>query len=757
MGLSAKPRTQATTIKESAFMLSKFRSTRTRSSSREINQRKRFSFESLENRALLASDVSIGDATAIEGSDALKFIDRFIADGSGGIDRPRASTFGPDGNGDGASDLYVPSVDSDEVLRYDGVTGAFLDVFISAGSGGLDSPGDLEFSPDGLLYVTSYVNNVLPHDNDGQLLRYDGTTGAFIDVAASGLYSPLGIALAPDGNLYIANETSNEVLRYDGSTMSVFVAAGSGGLAAPRNAIFGPDGNGDGKEDLYVSSANSGGVLRYDGESGVFIDTFATTGLGSGPLWMQFGVDGLLYVTARTTTTSLDTTLVRFNSDSGNYIDSFNIGRDCWSFQIGPDGVVYLSGNGFGNILDRIGPSALAAFTVTLSSASESAVTVNYNTADGTAVAASDYVVSSGTLTFAPGQTSRTILVQTIDDAISEFNETFSVVLSNPQGAVITDGTGIATILDNDSTKFYVVNDATQNLTYEYDRSGGLVESYSLGSANTAPRGAASTAAGDKTWVVDANKKVYVYNNSGALLGSWTAGGLHAQAQLEGIATNGADVWIVDAKQDRVYRYTGAASRLSGSQNSASSFALNSGNKDPKDIVTDGVYLWVVNNSTTDKVFKYTLSGSLVGSWTISSGGGSPTGITIDPANVSDIWIVDNATDRVYQYTAAASRTSGSQSPATSFALAAGNTNPQGIADPPVASVVLHAENPSLPGMGVARYTTPFADLERATRHTLLTSKLRAIDFVFEIDDDAISRRKSRITRAIDALRSGVA
>jgi hypothetical protein len=50
---------------------------------------------------------------------------------------------------------------------------------------------------------------------------------------------------------------------------------------------------------------------------------------------------------------------------------------------------------------------------------------------------------------------------------------------------------------------------------------------------------------------------------------------------------------------------------------------------------------------------------------------------------VSDIWIVDAGTDRVYQYTAAAGRTSGSQAAAASFALAAGNTNPQGIADPP--------------------------------------------------------------------------
>jgi hypothetical protein len=50
---------------------------------------------------------------------------------------------------------------------------------------------------------------------------------------------------------------------------------------------------------------------------------------------------------------------------------------------------------------------------------------------------------------------------------------------------------------------------------------------------------------------------------------------------------------------------------------------------------------------------------------------------------VSDIWIVDNGTDRVYQYVDAASRTSGNQAATISFALAPGNANPQGIADPP--------------------------------------------------------------------------
>jgi hypothetical protein len=178
---------------------------------------------------------------------------------------------------------------------------------------------------------------------------------------------------------------------------------------------------------------------------------------------------------------------------------------------------------------------------------------------------------------------------------------------------------------------------------------------------------------------------VYVYNTSGGLVGSWTARTLPNNATIEGIATNGTDVWIVDARGDRVYRYAGAAGRTSGSQFAASSFRLDNSNTSPKDIVTDGQHLWVVNDSSTDRVFKYTIAGVLVGSWTIDPANRAPTGITLDPASPQHLWIVDSGTDRVYQYNAAASRSSGSQTAATSFALAPGNTNPQGIADPPLA------------------------------------------------------------------------
>ena len=100
--------------------------------------------------------------------------------------------------------------------------------------------------------------------------------------------------------------------------------------------------------------------------------------------------------------------------------------------------------------------------------------------------------------------------------------------------------------------------------------------------------------------------------------------------------------------------------------------------------MTDGTYLWVVDDSSTDKVFKYTVAGTFVGSWRIStSGAKNPTGITLDPSNPSHVWIVDSGTDRVYQYDNSVGLTSGSKSANSNWALAAGNTNPQGIADPP--------------------------------------------------------------------------
>jgi hypothetical protein len=88
--------------------------------------------------------------------------------------------------------------------------------------------------------------------------------------------------------------------------------------------------------------------------------------------------------------------------------------------------------------------------TITLSQRSSQLVTVNYATANGTALAKSDYLATSGTLTFLPGETSRTISVWIKGDRKREANETFSVILSNAVGATIEDGSAAVTILNDD-------------------------------------------------------------------------------------------------------------------------------------------------------------------------------------------------------------------------------------------------------------------------------------------------------------------
>lgn len=91
-----------------------------------------------------------------------------------------------------------------------------------------------------------------------------------------------------------------------------------------------------------------------------------------------------------------------------------------------------------------------AVFTVTLSAASGQTVTVNYASADGTAAQPGDYTATSGTLTFTPGQTTRTITVPVIGETVPEANETFFVNLFGATNAIIVDNQGLGTITNDD-------------------------------------------------------------------------------------------------------------------------------------------------------------------------------------------------------------------------------------------------------------------------------------------------------------------
>ncbi len=103
-----------------------------------------------------------------------------------------------------------------------------------------------------------------------------------------------------------------------------------------------------------------------------------------------------------------------------------------------------------------------ATFTISLSAASSSAVTVKAATTNGTAVAPADYApVTLTTLTIPAGATSTTVDVAVNGDVVDEIDETFQVQLSAPENASIADASGLGTIVDDDPPPSVSVNDAS--------------------------------------------------------------------------------------------------------------------------------------------------------------------------------------------------------------------------------------------------------------------------------------------------------
>lgn len=151
------------------------------------------------------------------------------------------------------------------------------------------------------------------------------------------------------------------------------------------------------------------------------------------------------------------------------------------------------------------GATTAFTFTVSLSAPASAPVSVTYATADGTALAASDYVATNGVLTFAPGETSKPLSVSVLGDATDEPNETFFVNLSAPTGAaVLATSQGQGTILNDDSLlPTLSVNDTT----VVEGQSGTVSASFTvtLSAASLAPvtvawataNGTATTADGD--------------------------------------------------------------------------------------------------------------------------------------------------------------------------------------------------------------------------------------------------------------------
>ena len=185
----------------------------------------------------------------------------------GGADRSDIR-FGADGS------LYaVREGTAGGVMKFIASTGQNLGNFTPA----IVDPIAMAFGPSGDLFVDSFSTN--------QVLRFNGTTGASMGVFAStGLNQPYGMCFGPDGNLYVANIGTNSISRYNGTTGAFLgTFASGGGLSDPTGILFAPDGN------LLVSSALTNQILRYNGTTGAFMNVFSSGGGLNGPTFMTLG------------------------------------------------------------------------------------------------------------------------------------------------------------------------------------------------------------------------------------------------------------------------------------------------------------------------------------------------------------------------------------------------------------------------------------------------------------------------------------
>lgn len=266
------------------------------------------------------------------------------------------------------SNVIVASEHTDELLRYDGATGAFRDVFVADDpttpdedeSGGLQAPGDLLLGRDDRLYVTSQAT--------GEILSYDAETGTFLGILigddpttpnvdeSGGLQAPGSLLLGPGNRLYVASQLTDEIRRYEvqtGQFIDTFVTDDpstldvdeSGGLQGVTGLVLSPAGQ------LYVSSFHTNQILRYDVHTGVFLGAVVAdnpstsddeSGGLKGPSGLVVGPDGHLYVSSSDTHEVL-----RYDGGTGVLIDRFITAtkgglESPGQLAFGPDGQFYV-------------------------------------------------------------------------------------------------------------------------------------------------------------------------------------------------------------------------------------------------------------------------------------------------------------------------------------------------------------------------------------------------------------------------------
>lgn len=317
--------------------------------------------------------------------------------------------------------------------------------------GSFDSLRDVAVQPDGKILLggsTGYelasarltAAGVLDKTYDG-----DGVARTLVDGGGAGYR----LLLQPDGKVVVAGYATAT------GRSDTDVAAVRWTAAGKLDPTFGGDGKvvvdtGGQRNNSAVAAA-----LAADGKIVLAGSTDTATGMDSALVRLNwngtpdtsFSGDGLVVTS---TLATANEQLSAVSVGAGDQIRAVGANLNGWTLLGYTGGANRVLSIADAAVLEPNSGTTNASFTVRLSAAAPQPVTVRFATANGSALAPSDFAARTGSVTFPAGTTTRTVTVPVVGDTLREVDETFAVRLSLPTNAGIADGSAVGTIRNND-------------------------------------------------------------------------------------------------------------------------------------------------------------------------------------------------------------------------------------------------------------------------------------------------------------------
>jgi hypothetical protein len=361
-----------------------------------------------------------------------------------------------DFNADGRVDLAVGSMFTGTYPQE-----PYLHVYLGNGDGSFAGPGIYSLPPAVDYSRLPYSVQTADLNGDGKLdvvtTNFDNFVTVLLGNGDGTLQAPtlFNVGPAPMMTLSVAVADLNgdgmpdlATADYNGisGTLSVLLGDGTGAFPAYRTYAAGDspssvavtDVNGDGRRDLVTTNSGTNTVSVLLGNGDGAFQPARNYYAGSSPFAVTAG--------AFNGDTFRDLAVVKTGSTTGSLAVFLNDGN--WS----PTAPRSISITDVARQEGKKGQTTLFVFTVMLEFASNEPITVSFRTVDGTAKTSDgDYVAKTGTLTFAPGETTKTITIEVKGDSKKEADETFYVDLfGNSSNSLITKSRGLGTILNDD-------------------------------------------------------------------------------------------------------------------------------------------------------------------------------------------------------------------------------------------------------------------------------------------------------------------